>query len=75
MSSFDGKSAIQSITDVTASTDNYVRTDFGIRVFSYGSDVAYFAKRRYLLGLAEESMKMRSPEYSFLGWKDMEKLN
>lgn len=51
------------------------KTDFGIRVFSYGSDVAYFAKRRYLLGLAEESMKMRSPEYSFLGWKDMEKLN
>lgn len=51
------------------------KTDCGIRVFSYGSDVAYFAKRRYLLGLAEESMKMRSPEYGFLGWKDMEKLN
>lgn len=32
MSSFDGKSAINEITGVTATTDNYVRTDFGIRV-------------------------------------------
>ena len=32
MSSFDGQSAIQNITDVNAKTENYVKTDFGIKV-------------------------------------------
>jgi len=32
MSSFDGKSAIQDITGVNAKTENYVKTDFGIKV-------------------------------------------
>lgn len=32
MGSFDGQSAIQDVTSVNARTENYVKTDFGIKV-------------------------------------------